>query len=155
MQYVRLALEYSTSSPQEVVNATADTLGRKLREMRYALALEKQLTKDQILERYLNMAPFGHGAFGIYAAAEVYFNKSPKDLTLSEAALLAGLVKAPGTDDPMTDEGRPVVAASSTDRALPPWVDDLSRGLTAQLQTGGPLRRLAVQGDSLVVEPRS
>jgi membrane peptidoglycan carboxypeptidase len=107
MQYVRLALEYSTSSPQEVVNATADTIGRKLREMRYALALEKQLTKDQILERYLNMAPFGHGAFGIYAAAEVYFNKPPKDLTLSEAALLAGLVKAPGTDDPMTDTGRP------------------------------------------------
>src|SRR5437773_11871028 len=103
MQYVRLSLEYSTSSPQEVVNATADTVGRKLREMRYALALEKQLTKDQILERYLNMAPFGHGAFGIYAAAEVYFNKPPKDLTLPEAALLAGLVKAPGTDDPMTD----------------------------------------------------
>ena len=107
MQYVRLSLEYSTSSPQEVVNATADTVGRKLREMRYALALEKQLTKDQILERYLNMAPFGHSAFGIYAAAEVYFNKAPKDLTLPEAALLAGLVKAPGTDDPMTDEGRP------------------------------------------------
>jgi membrane peptidoglycan carboxypeptidase len=106
MQYVRLALEYSTNSPQEVVDATADTVERKVREMRYALALEKQLTKDQILERYLNMAPFGHGAFGIYAAAQVYFNKPPSDLTLSEAALLAGVVKAPGADDPMTDEGR-------------------------------------------------
>src|SRR2546429_378753 len=107
MQYVRLTLEYSTSSPQDVVDATADTVARKVREMRYALALEQQLTKDQILERYLNMAPFGHGAFGIYAAAEVYFNKPPKDLTLGEAALLAGLGKAPGTHHPMTDEGRP------------------------------------------------
>jgi membrane peptidoglycan carboxypeptidase len=107
MQYVRLALEYSASTPQAVVDATADTVGRKLREMRYALALEKQLTKDQILERYLNLAPFGHGTFGIYAASQVYFNKLPKDLTLSEAALLAGLVQAPTLYDPTTEQGKP------------------------------------------------
>jgi len=107
MQYVRQALEYSASTPQEVVDATSDTVGRKLREMRYALAVEKQLTKDQILERYLNIAPFGHGAFGIYAAAQVYFNKQPKNLTLAEAALLAGLVKAPSAYDPTTEEGQP------------------------------------------------
>jgi len=105
MQYVRQALAYSASTPQEVVDATSDTVGRKLREMRYALAVEKQLTKDEILERYLNIAPFGHGTFGIYAAAEVYFGKAPKDLTLGEAALLAGLVKAPTAYDPMTDAG--------------------------------------------------
>ncbi len=105
MQYVRLALEYSASNPQQVVDATSDTVGRKLREMRYALALEKQLTKDEILERYLNLAPFGHSAFGIYAAAQVYFNKLPKDLTLPEAALLAGLVKAPSAYDPTTTDG--------------------------------------------------
>jgi membrane peptidoglycan carboxypeptidase len=105
MQYVRLALEYSASTPQQVVDATSDTVGRKLREMRYALALEQKLTKQQILERYLNMAPFGHSAFGIYAAAQVYFNKLPKDLTLAEAALLAGLVKAPSAYDPTTDAG--------------------------------------------------
>ena len=105
MQYVRLALEYSAGSPQQVVDATADTVGRKIREMRYALAIEKQLSKDEILERYLNMAPFGHSAFGIYAAAQVYFNKLPKDLTVAEAALLAGLVKAPSAYDPTTDTG--------------------------------------------------
>ncbi len=105
MQYVRLALEYSTTSPQDVVDATAETFERKAREMRYAIGLEQQLTKEQILERYLNLAPFGHGAFGIYAAAEVYFGKTPADLTLGQAALLAGLVKAPGTNDPMTPEG--------------------------------------------------
>jgi membrane peptidoglycan carboxypeptidase len=106
MQYVRQALEYSASTPQQVVDATSDTVGRKLREMRYAIAVEKRLTKDQILERYLNLAPFGHSAFGIYAASQVYFNKQPKDLTLSEASLLAGLVQAPSAYDPMTEQGR-------------------------------------------------
>jgi len=107
MQYVRQAIEYSATTPQQVVDATSDTPGRKLREMRYALALEKQLTKEQILERYLNLAPFGENAYGIYAASEVYFGKTPKDLTLPEAALLAGLVKAPSAYDPATDTGRP------------------------------------------------
>jgi membrane peptidoglycan carboxypeptidase len=107
MQYVRQAIEYSATTPQQVVDATSDTPGRKLREMRYALSLEKQLTKAQILERYLNLAPFGENAYGIYAASEVYFGKTPKDLTLPEAALLAGLVKAPTAYDPATDSGRP------------------------------------------------
>src|SRR5690349_12713349 len=59
MQYVRQAIEYSATTPQEVVDATSDTPARKIREMRYALALEKQLTKQQILNRYLNIASFG------------------------------------------------------------------------------------------------
>ena len=105
MQYVREAISYSATAPQEVVDATSDTPGRKIREMRYALALEKQLTKEQILERYLNIAPFGHSAFGIYAAAQVYFGKTPMELTLAEASLLSGLVKAPSAFDPLTPEG--------------------------------------------------
>jgi membrane peptidoglycan carboxypeptidase len=105
MQYVREAISYSATAPQEVVDATSDTPGRKIREMRYALALEKQLTKQQILERYLNLAPFGHSAFGIYAASQVYFGKTPKELTLAEASLLAGLVKAPSAFDPLTPDG--------------------------------------------------
>jgi membrane peptidoglycan carboxypeptidase len=118
MQYVRQALEYSATTPQEVVDATSDTVGRKLREMRYALALEKQLTKDQILERYLNIAPFGHSAFGIYAAAQVYFNKLPKDLTLAESALLASLVKAPTAYDPTTEQGNPAALQRRNDYTL-------------------------------------
>ncbi|HWB36979.1 MAG TPA: transglycosylase domain-containing protein, partial [Rugosimonospora sp.] len=105
MQYVRQALEYSTSDPQGIVDATSDTPGRKIQEMRYALALEKQLTKKQILERYLNIAPFGNNAYGIYAAAQVYFGVTPKDLTLAQASLLAGLVKAPSSYNPMTPDG--------------------------------------------------
>jgi membrane peptidoglycan carboxypeptidase len=106
MQYVRQALKYFTSTPQDIVDATADTPGRKIQEMRYALALEKQLNKQQILERYLNIAPFANNAFGIYAASQVYFGVEPKDLTLGEAALLAGLVKAPSDYDPKTEQGR-------------------------------------------------
>jgi membrane peptidoglycan carboxypeptidase len=122
MQYVRLAIEYSASSPQDVVDATSDTPGRKIREMRYALALEKQLSKEQILERYLNIAPFGGGAFGVYAAAQVFFAKLPKDLTLDEAALLAGLVKAPSTYNPLTPDGFKLAVERRDNYVLPNMV---------------------------------
>ncbi|GGK96086.1 transglycosylase domain-containing protein [Mangrovihabitans endophyticus] len=106
MQYVRMSLAYSATTPQQAVDATKDTPERKISEMKYAMQVEKQLTKKQILERYLNMAPFGNGAYGIYAGSQVYFKKKPKDLTVAEAALLAGMVKAPTTNDPTTADGR-------------------------------------------------
>ena len=84
---------------------------RKLREMRLAVEVEKKLTKEEILERYLNVAYFGHRAYGIYAAAEVYFSKRPKDLTLAESATLAGLVKAPTVVRPVRPPGRGARAA--------------------------------------------
>jgi membrane peptidoglycan carboxypeptidase len=100
MQYVRNVQRDSATTPQQVEEATAQTNIRKLREMRLAIQVEKEMSKEQILEKYLNVAYFGHRAYGIYAAAEVYFSKSPKDLTLAEAAMLAGLVKAPTAYDP-------------------------------------------------------
>ncbi len=106
MQYVRLAISYSATNPQQVIDASADTNARKLREMRYALAVEKQLTKDQVLERYLNIAAFGNSAFGIYAASQVYFGKEPKDLKIEEAAVLAGLVQAPTAYNPAVPENK-------------------------------------------------
>jgi membrane peptidoglycan carboxypeptidase len=96
MQYVRLASSYSATHPRDVVAATEDTPARKIREARYAMAVEKKLSKDEILERYLNIAFFGNGSFGIFAASQVYFGKKPKDLKPEEAAFLAGLVKFPG-----------------------------------------------------------
>jgi membrane peptidoglycan carboxypeptidase len=107
MQYVRLAIAYSATHPQDVVAATEDTSKRKLREMRYALQIDKEMTKDEILERYLNTAPFGSGAYGIYAASQVYFGKKPADLKIEEAAMLAGMVKAPSAFDPTTPSGHP------------------------------------------------
>jgi membrane peptidoglycan carboxypeptidase len=100
MQYVRQSAIYSARTPEAVIAASEHTNARKIREMKLAIELEKKLNKQQILERYLNIAPFGHGAWGIYAASQVYFNKDPKDLNLAEAALLAGLVQAPTEYDP-------------------------------------------------------
>ncbi|MDT5035320.1 MAG: hypothetical protein QOE03_505 [Micromonosporaceae bacterium] len=100
MQYVRQALAYSAKTNEEIVAATEQTPARKLREMKFALAIEKKYNKQEILDRYLNISSFGHGAYGIFAASQVYFGKDPKDLTLPEAALLAGLVKAPSSFDP-------------------------------------------------------
>ncbi|MCX8015334.1 MAG: penicillin-binding protein 1A, partial [candidate division WOR-3 bacterium] len=71
------------------------TLVRKLKELLLALELERTYSKDEILEMYLNQVWFGSGAYGVEAAAQVYFNKSVKDLTLPECALLAALPKAP------------------------------------------------------------
>ncbi|MEV0718869.1 transglycosylase domain-containing protein [Asanoa sp. NPDC050611] len=104
MQYVRMAQRDGATTPIEVQEATEQTSARKLREMRLALAVEEQYTKQEILERYLNSAYFGHRAYGIYAASEVFFSKSPADLTLVEAATLAGLVKAPTEYDPATQD---------------------------------------------------
>ncbi|GAB3943879.1 hypothetical protein GCM10027614_33180 [Micromonospora vulcania] len=100
MQYVRMALRDSATTPKEVQEATQQTSLRKVKEMRMALDLEKELSKEQILERYLNSAYFGHRAYGIYAASEIFFSKTPKDLTPVEAATLAGLVKSPSEYDP-------------------------------------------------------
>lgn len=71
------------------------TIRRKIQEIRLALALEQRLTKDEILELYLNRVYLGERAFGIEAAAQRYFAKPAAELTLSEAALLAALPKAP------------------------------------------------------------
>src|SRR3954462_2534060 len=100
MQYVRMALRDGAQTPKEALEATEQTTSRKLREMRLAIELEKRLTKQEILERYLNSAYYGHRAYGIFAASQVFFSKLPKKLDLNEAALLAGLVKAPSAYDP-------------------------------------------------------
>ncbi|MFC4336122.1 transglycosylase domain-containing protein [Salininema proteolyticum] len=102
MQYVRQVLAYTATSPEEVAAATDVTPGRKIREMGYALSLEKQMSKDEVLTGYLNTVYFGHGAYGVGAAAKVYFNKGVDDLTTAEAALLAGLIQAPSSYDPIS-----------------------------------------------------
>jgi membrane peptidoglycan carboxypeptidase len=106
MQYVRMALRDGARTPAEALAATEQTSGRKLREMRLAIELERRLSKRTILERYLNAAYFGHRAFGVFAAAEVFFSKRPHELTLPEAATLAGLVKAPSAYDPAGRDSR-------------------------------------------------
>ncbi|WP_011583294.1 MULTISPECIES: transglycosylase domain-containing protein [Chelativorans] len=79
------------------------TLERKVQEMLLALWMEQKYTKNQILEMYLNRVYFGSGAYGVEAASQRYFNKSAHEITLSEAALLAGLLKAPSRLSPARD----------------------------------------------------
>lgn len=76
------------------------TLDRKIQEMLLALEIERRLTKGEILERYLNQVYFGNGAYGVEMAARVYFDRSVRELTLPEAALLAGLIQAPSRYEP-------------------------------------------------------
>ncbi len=80
------------------------SIERKLKEMRIATAIEKNFDKKQILENYLNLVYLGSGAYGVADAAWVYFGKSPQELTLSEAATLAGVVPAPSTYSPLTNK---------------------------------------------------
>ncbi|GAA5197790.1 transglycosylase domain-containing protein [Rugosimonospora acidiphila] len=101
MQYVRNVLKEDPNlSPQRRVDATANNAGRKITEMRYAISLDKKFSKQEILRRYLNIAYFGNGAYGIDAASRSYFSKAPGQLTLPEAALLAGIVQSPDVDNP-------------------------------------------------------
>ncbi|TDC31793.1 transglycosylase domain-containing protein [Micromonospora sp. KC213] len=111
MQYVRNVLKSDPHrSAQEQQAATEQTVGRKLQEIRYATALEHKLSKDEILNRYLNIAYFGSGAYGIAAASQRYFGKTPADLTLGEAALLAGLVQSPDAYSPIDGDAKAALA---------------------------------------------
>ncbi|MGW1539107.1 transglycosylase domain-containing protein [Streptomyces sp. NPDC002309] len=104
-QYVKnVFVEEAGDDPTKVAQATQQTLGRKIRELKYAIQVEEELGKKKILENYLNITFFGQQAYGIEAASQRYFSKSAKDLTLPEAALLAGIVQSPSRYDPVNDE---------------------------------------------------
>ena len=81
-------------------------LFRKIREAILANKIERRLKKEQIIAIYLNHAYLGHGAYGVQAASEVYFGKDAKDLSVAEAAMLAGLPKAPSEDSPFVSYSR-------------------------------------------------
>ena len=94
----------STITQQVVKNEFLAGLERdgryKLLQVHYALMLDKEMTKEQILERYLNTIFFGNNAYGLQAAAEVYFGKSVEQLDMVEGAFLAGLIRSPSGYDP-------------------------------------------------------
>ncbi|MDC1466282.1 penicillin-binding protein 1A [Litorivicinus sp.] len=82
------------------------TFARKFNEILLALEIEKTLTKDEILELYFNVIFLGHRAYGVNAAAQIYYGKTTNDLTLAEAAMIAGLPKAPSKYNPITNPTR-------------------------------------------------
>ncbi len=112
---IRAALEYAKTQKKKQGASTITqqvaknffltrerTFERKIKELIISLKMERELTKDQIMELYLNKIALGHNAYGVVAAAKVYFGKNLKDLTLSEMAVLAGLPKAPSTYNPIS-----------------------------------------------------
>ncbi|WP_158079109.1 transglycosylase domain-containing protein [Actinomadura sp. CNU-125] len=124
-QYVKNLLLVQAESDAERQAATEVTVARKIRELRYAVALEEKLSKDEILRRYLNIAYFGDGAYGIEAASRHYFSKHASELDLSEAAMLAGVVRYPHAYNPVANaelarERRDVVLDRMTELG---WAD--------------------------------
>jgi membrane peptidoglycan carboxypeptidase len=105
-QMVKMTLLAQAKTAKERKAATADTYARKLTELRYAIAFEQHYSKDWILERYLNIAYYGDGAYGVQAAARHYFGTNAKDLTWVQGATLAGLVKNPTGYDPLRNPDR-------------------------------------------------
>lgn len=106
-QYVNNVLNANLAAEgnedQIKLNGVNKGVGDKLREMKLAIALEKEFSKDQILEGYLNIVFFNRDAYGIEAASRYFFSTSAKDLTLPQAALLAGLVNSPSAFDPIAN----------------------------------------------------
>lgn len=102
-QYVKMVLAstgYDLGNEELAAAATEDSIWRKLREAKLALGVEKEMTKDDVVAGYLNLAYFGAGAYGIQAASQRYFSVDAIDLTLPQAALLVGLVNNPSRLDP-------------------------------------------------------
>ena len=103
-QYVKITLQENALRAGDTAGAkaaVAQSYARKIQELKYAIQLEKTLSKDKILEGYLNLVYYGDRAYGVEAASQHYFGHGAKTLNLPEAALLAGVVQNPGTTDPV------------------------------------------------------
>lgn len=112
VKQVRVEAAQASGDPAAVLAAQEQTLSRKVLELRYAVALESKYSKDEILNRYLNIAYYGDGAYGVEAAAKHYFNVTAKDLNLAQAAMIAGLAQNPVATDPVH---HPVAATDRRD----------------------------------------
>ena len=123
-QYVRNTLietGLKNDDHKIIRDATESTVARKLREMKFALSLEQKYSKQQILEGYLNIAAFSPSTYGVEASARHYFSKSAKDLTVAEAALMAGTTNAPSAYDPVT---QPELAKNRRDWVLAKMLEE-------------------------------
>jgi len=108
-QYVKITLQENAIYKNDKLGAkaaTAKSYTRKLQELKYAITLEKSLTKNQILEGYLNLVYYGGQAYGVEAAARHFFGVSAAKLNLPQAATLAGMVQLPSETDPIKNPAR-------------------------------------------------
>ncbi len=132
----------STISQQLIKNthlSQQKTIKRKLQEFKLTYELEKNYSKNDILEKYLNTIYFGHSCFGITSASRFYFDKSPSELTISESAILAGLVKSPNNYSPFKNlekcENRRNVVLNGMYKMQHLTLDELTHAKSEQLPT--------------------
>jgi membrane peptidoglycan carboxypeptidase len=104
-QYVKNACELKATSLAAFNACSAETVARKIKELRIAANVERVMTRPELLAAYLNVAYFDHQTRGIYVAAQYYFSEKPRQLTLPQAALLAGIVQDPSKYDPVANPG--------------------------------------------------
>ena len=102
-QYAKLLRRSQAETEAEAAAATEESYSRKLSELRLAIDIESELSKDDILERYINIAYYGASVYGVEEAANRYFSTTAAELTLPQAAMLAGLVQRPSGYDPTQD----------------------------------------------------
>jgi membrane peptidoglycan carboxypeptidase len=143
-QYVKNVLLLSAEEADNVAAARAayaETLSRKLNELRLAVGAEHELTKQQILAGYLNDAYFGNNAYGIEAAAETYFGTTVANLTVTQAATLAGIVENPSKYDPIEN---PALALERRNTVLARMAQT-SNGLTGAQATTDEAKPLGLK----------
>ena len=105
-QYVKNALELEAGNNAALREAAdADTFSRKLSELRYAISLLQEMSKNELLQSYLNLIFYGNGSYGVQVAAETYFDTSAAKLNADQAAMLAAVVNSPSEYNPFTNAG--------------------------------------------------
>lgn len=117
-QYVKNVRLLQAKTPAQQQAAIYPNLQRKIQQLRIAATVEHEMTPDQLLAAYLNVAPFDNNAYGIQVAAEVYFSVNASQLTLPQAALLAGLVQSPSAYDPFGDSAQVANAVQRRNEVL-------------------------------------
>ncbi len=149
-------------------NRGPEGIARKLREAKIAITLEKTMSKDEILEKYLNIAAFGASVYGVESASQYFFSKSAKDLNFIEAATIAGITQSPSKWDPVGDAAetpeedaeRYKVSQTRRDKVLGDMADlgyitpeELAQGLATPIQDTlhvSPLRQGCMSADAAV-----
>ncbi|MFD4638235.1 transglycosylase domain-containing protein [Lentzea sp. NPDC058436] len=147
-QYVKNYLVHVVARNDKAAQQAAQeqSITRKLREARLAIGLETSLSKDEILRRYLDLVPFGSTIFGVTAASQAYFDTTPDELTIPQAATLAGMVNSPTALDPEANPDKAierrnlVIDAMVIDEKLSK--EDADRHKTAPLGLQEPVRPL-------------
>lgn len=143
-EVVRGASTITMQLPRNVADLSRDkTVIRKVKEMLLALKIERELTKDEILELYVNVVPFGKRAYGVKAASYTYYDKPPNELTLPQLAMLAGVPKRPEAGNPINGpkwalERRNLVLRRMRDAAvinLDEYEEAIASPITAKVYT--------------------